>query len=273
MFWYNSNMTSKNKTRIVYFSHGGGPLPLLGDPGHRSMIAFMRQLPEKLPRPGAILVISAHWEEPVPTLLGGANPPMFYDYYGFPESAYEIRYPAKGNPSLAARISEILESQGITTNINKTRGFDHGLFIPLSMMYPQADIPALQLSLRQGLSPDFHISLGKALGSLKSDNLLVIGSGFSFHNMSSFFHYDPDMVNPRNNAFQDWLIDVITSDIDQAERESLLADWENAPYARFCHPREEHLLPLHFCAGLASQRGKVIFDDRIMGVRSVAFTW
>ena len=237
------------------------------------MIAFMRQLPEKLPRPGAILVISAHWEEPVPTLLGGANPPMFYDYYGFPESAYEIRYPAKGNPSLAARISEILESQGITTNINKTRGFDHGLFIPLSMMYPQADIPALQLSLRQGLSPDFHISLGKALGSLKSENLLVIGSGFSFHNMSSFFHYDPDMVNPRNNAFQDWLIDVITSDIDQAERESLLADWENAPYARFCHPREEHLLPLHFCAGLASQRGKVIFDDRIMGVRSVAFTW
>lgn len=268
-----SNMTSRDQTRIVYFSHGGGPLPILGDPGHQAMVNFMRQLPEQLPKPEAILVISAHWEEPVPTLLGAANPPMFYDYYGFPELAYEINYPAPGHPSLAAHIAETLENTGITSKINKTRGFDHGLFIPLSMMYPEADIPALQLSLRQGLSPAFHITLGKALQSLRNENLLVIGSGFSFHNISSFFHHDPDMVNPRNNAFQDWLIETITSDIDQEERESRLAAWESAPHARYCHPREEHLLPLHVCAGLAGRRGQVIFDDLIMGVRGVAFAW
>jgi len=266
-------MTSQNNNRIVYFSHGGGPLPLLGDPGHQAMIAFMRQLPEQLPKPDAILVISAHWEEPVPTLLGAAYPPMFYDYYGFPKPAYDINYPAPGLPSLAAQISKALENAGIKTQINEKRGFDHGLFIPLSMMYPQADIPALQLSLRQGLSPSFHISLGKALQSLQQENLLVIGSGFSFHNLSSFFHHDPAMVNPRNDAFQDWLIETVTSDIDQAERESRLENWESAPHARFCHPREEHLLPLHVCAGLAGQRGQLIFDDLIMGVRSVAFTW
>jgi len=266
-------MTSKDQTSIVYFSHSGGPLPLLGDPGHQAMISFMRQLPEQLPKPDAILVISAHWEEPVPTLLGAANPPMFYDYFGFPDAAYEINYPAPGHPALADRIAKTLENAGIKSSINKKRGFDHGLFIPLSMMYPQADIPALQLSLRQRLSPDFHISLGKALRDLREEKLLVIGSGFSFHNMSSFFHHDPDMVNPRNNAFQDWLIETITADVDQAERESRLAAWERAPHARFCHPREEHLLPLHVCAGLANKKGQVIFDDLIMGVRSVAFAW
>lgn len=136
-------MISKDQTKIVYFSHGGGPLPLLGDPGHQAMIAFMSQLPEQLPKPEAILVISAHWEEPVPTLLGAANPPMFYDYFGFPELAYEINYPTLGHPSLAEQISNVLENAGITTSINTKRGFDHGLFIPLSLIYPQADIPAL----------------------------------------------------------------------------------------------------------------------------------
>lgn len=267
-------MFSRPQTRIVYLSHGGGPLPLLGDPGHQAMIAFMRHLPEQLPKPRAILVISAHWEEPEPTLLGAANPPMFYDYYGFPEKAYEINYPAPGDPSLASNISKLLENAGIKTQINTQRGFDHGVFIPLSMMCPQADIPCLQLSLRQGLSPYFHIELGKTLQSLQQENLLVIGSGFSYHNMSSFFHHDPEKVNPRNDAFQKWLIETITSDdINQSERESRLAAWESAPHARFCHPREEHLLPLHVCAGLAGRRGQLVFDDLIMGVRSAAFAW
>lgn len=163
---------------------------------------------------------------------------MFYDYYGFPEPAYEINYPAPGHPALAAHLTEVLENSGIATQINTKRGFDHGLFIPLSMMYPQAEFPALQLSLRQGLSPSFYISLGKGLQSLQQENLLVIGSGFSFHNMSSFFHHDPTKVNPRNGAFQDWLTETITSDISQSERESRLTGWESASHARFCHPRE-----------------------------------
>ena len=266
-------MTAENSSTIVYLSHGGGPLPILGDPGHQKMIQFMQKLPEIIPKPKNILVISAHWEEPVPTVLGAAEPPMFYDYYGFPEPAYQIDYPARGNPALARRITEALAKEGIPASINSRRGFDHGLFIPLNLMFPDAAIPAVQLSLRQGLSPVEHLALGKALRNLEEEELLVIGSGFSFHNMSAFFHHDPQMLEPRNHAFQSWLIETITSPMEQTERETRLANWERAPHARFCHPREEHLLPLHVCAGLAGRAGELIFDDQIMGVRCAAFLW
>lgn len=265
-------MTEK-QPNIIYLSHGGGPLPILGDPGHQGMIEFMQQLPRKLLDPEAILVISAHWEEPRATLLGSAQPPMFYDYYGFPDAAYEINYPAPGNPQLANHIVSILDMAGIGAGINTQRGFDHGLFIPLNLMYPQADIPVLQLSLIDGLNPMAHLHLGTSLQNLESQNLLVIGSGFSFHNMSAFFHHDPDMLKPRNDRFQDWLIETVTGDIPMAEREKRLAAWADAPYARFCHPREEHLLPLHVCAGMAGAPGFVIFDEKIMGIRCVAFGW
>ena len=164
------DMTPDHKMTILYLSHGGGPLPILGDPGHKAMITFMKDLPDQLSRPKNIVVISAHWEEQNPTLLGAAKPPMFYDYYGFPEPAYEIDYPADGNPSLAKRISEELAKSGIVSNIDMHRGFDHGLFIPLNLMYPKADIPAIQLSLQQGLSPKDHIALGKALSGMKEDS-------------------------------------------------------------------------------------------------------
>jgi 4,5-DOPA dioxygenase extradiol len=170
----------------VYFSHGGGPLPILGDASHKAMIDFMRQLPSKLRRPDAILVISAHWEESVATLLGSPNPVMFYDYYGFPEEAYDINYPAPGNPKLAERIAGLLNEQKIPARIDPGRGFDHGLFIPLKLMYPAADIPALQLSLLRGLDPMAHLALGKVLHALIDEDILVIGSGFSFHNMQAF---------------------------------------------------------------------------------------
>lgn len=268
-----SNMATEKQTRIIYLSHGGGPLPILGDPGHQGMIDFMKQLPGQLPEPEAILVISAHWEEPLATLLGSAQPPMFYDYFGFPDVAYEINYPAPGNPQLANKITSILNMEGIGAQVDAQRGFDHGLFIPLNLMYPQADIPVLQLSLIEGLDPLTHLDLGKTLGKLGCQNLLIIGSGFSFHNMSAFFHHDPVMVEPRNNLFQDWLIETVTGDIPQAERENRLTAWENAPYARFCHPREEHLLPLHVCVGMAGCPGRLLFDDKIMGVRCAAFGW
>jgi aromatic ring-opening dioxygenase catalytic subunit (LigB family) len=134
-------MTTPQKPfHTVYFSHGGGPLPILGDPGHLAMVEFMSALAPQLIQPQAIIVVSAHWEEAQPTLLGAENPPMIYDYYGFPEAAYRIRYPAPGSPELAARTHSILAEEGIQAAINPTRGFDHGLFIPLSLMYPQADI-------------------------------------------------------------------------------------------------------------------------------------
>lgn len=264
---------STQKAQIVYFSHGGGPLPILGDPSHQAMIDFMKQLPSHLHRPEAILVVSAHWEESAATLLGSPKPPMFYDYYGFPDAAYSITYPAPGSPVLAEKIAGLFRENSISVDLDMQRGFDHGLFIPLKMMYPEADIPCLQLSLLKGLDPASHIALGRALRGLLGENVLVVGSGFSFHNIGAFSWKEAYRPDPANDAFQDWLIDVCTSDRPEGEREQALTEWHNAPSARYCHPRHEHLLPLHVCAGLAGKPGELVFDDAIFGKRGVAFLW
>ena len=264
---------SQNQAQIVYFSHGGGPLPILGDASHKSMVEFMRQLPSRLRKPDAILVISAHWEENTATLLSAPDPPMFYDYYGFPDKAYEITYPAPGSPELANRIAGLLLKNNISARLDPQRGFDHGLFIPLKLMYPQADIPSLQLSLLRGLDPTAHIALGKAMRELMVENILVIGSGFSFHNMSAFSWQGINTQDPANDAFQNWLIEGCTGPISQSKREQLLIEWQKVPSARYCHPREEHLLPLHVCLGMAGRQASTIFDDYILGKRGVAFLW
>ena len=263
----------ETNAQIVYFSHGGGPLPILGDPGHRAMVDFMTRLPLQLKKPDAILVISAHWEEIQATLLGAQNPAMFYDYYGFPDAAYEITYPAPGSPENADRIAGLLNTANIPARIDPQRGFDHGLFIPLKLMYPQADIPALQLSLLCGLDPAAHVSLGNALRELIHERILAIGSGFSFHNMRAFSWQGIGGPDTANDAFQEWLIEGCTGPIAQSEREGRLIEWEKAPSARYCHPREEHLLPLHVCLGMADGPARLIFDDQILGKRGVAFMW
>jgi 4,5-DOPA dioxygenase extradiol len=263
----------ETKAQIVYFSHGGGPLPILGDASHKAMVEFMTRLPSQLTKPDAILVISAHWEESAATLLGAQNPTLFYDYYGFPDEAYKITYPAPGSPELANRIAGLLAKNNIATHIDPQRGFDHGLFIPLKLMYPQADIPSLQLSLLRGLNPSAHIALGKALRELSKENILVIGSGFSFHNMRAFTWQENSTNDPANDAFQNWLIKVCTGPITQTEREQRLIEWVQAPSARYCHPREEHLLPLHVCLGMADKPAKLVFDDQILGKRGIAFLW
>lgn len=261
------------KGQVVYFSHGGGPLPILGDASHRAMVDFMLQLPSLLRKPDAILVISAHWEEPVATILGSLNPPMLYDYYGFPDEAYAITYPASGDPGLAERIFGMLESRNIGSRVDTVRGFDHGLFIPLKLMYPEADIPSLQISLLKGLDPAAHMTLGKSLRELLDENILVIGSGFSFHNMSAFSWQGIFAPDPLNDSFHEWLIEICTGPMPQAEREQRLAEWAKAPSARYCHPREEHLMPLHVCAAMAGTPARLIFDDHILGKRGVAFQW
>lgn len=267
------NRSFQQQAQIVYFSHGGGPLPILGDASHQAMVDFMTQLPARLVRPDAIVVISAHWEEQAPTLLGAANPAMVYDYYGFPPEAYQIRYPAPGLPALAEKIAGLIRERQIPATINSERGFDHGLFIPLKLMYPEAQIPCLQLSLLKGLDPAAHLALGKALQGLLQENVLVIGSGFSFHNMRAFSWKDDNLPDAGNDAFQQWLINVCTDSGSLSRRDELLIGWEKAPSARYCHPREEHLLPLHVCCGMAGGAGQLIFDDYILGKRAVAFLW
>jgi len=263
----------ETEAQIVYFSHGGGPLPILGDASHKAMLDFMRRLPLQLAKPEAILVVSAHWEEREATLIGAQNPVMFYDYYGFPNEAYEITYPAPGSPELANRIAGTLEKKHIPARIDPQRGFDHGLFIPLKLMYTAADIPALQLSLIRGLDAGAHIALGKALRALQKENILVIGSGFSFHNMRAFAWEGNGKPDPANDLFQNWLIETCTGQLTQPEREKRLTEWDQAPSARYCHPREEHLLPLHVCLGLADKPARLVFDDQILGKRAVAFLW
>jgi 4,5-DOPA dioxygenase extradiol len=264
---------SKQSPQIVYMSHGGGPLPILGDASHMAMIEFMQQLPMRLHKPDVILVVSAHWEEGVVTLQGARNPAMLYDYYGFPPEAYEIAYPAPGDPDLAKRITDILDAHGIRAAVDHERGYDHGLFIPLKMMYPNADIPCLQISLLQGLDSKAHLELGKTISSLVTENMLVVGSGFSFHNLRAFTFGAKESADARNDAFQDWLIEVCTGNMNREERERLLVEWERAPSARYCHPREEHLLPLHVCMGMAGASAELVFNDYIAGKRALAFLW
>jgi len=167
----------------------------------------------------------------------------------------------------------LLESRAIPARIDSQRGFDHGLFVPLRMMYPRADIPSLQLSLLRGLDPAAHVALGTALGELMHENILVIGSGFSFHNMGAFSLHGNNPSDPANDAFQDWLTETCTGPMSRAEREQRLVAWEEAPGARYCHPREEHLLPLHVCVGMAGTPAAVVFDDYILGKRALAFLW
>lgn len=263
----------ENKAQIIYFSHGGGPMPIIGEPSHQRMVEFMQKLPEIIRKPKAIIVISAHWEERVPTLLGGKSPSMYYDYYGFPAETYSVQYPAPGDPELAERTSGLLQSAGLSPYIDTERGFDHGLFIPMLMMYPDADIPSIQLSLIKGLDAERHLALGRALKPLLEEDVLIIGSGFSFHNMGAFTFSVEDEIDERNDSFQNWLIDVCTGGYSAEERESMLAQWHKAPGAQYCHPRQEHLIPLHVCQAMAGNTAELIFHDYIAGKRAVAFLW
>lgn len=258
---------------IVYLSHGGGPLPLLGDSSHSQMISFMKKLPDELDKPEAIIVISAHWEESLPTIVSNNNPSLLYDYYGFPKETYEIKFPLPSNVELAKQLKELFDNKTIPATIDAKRGLDHGVFIPLLMMYPEADIPVTQISLLKGLNPEKHVSLGKILSPLRNEKILIIGSGFSFHNMNAFDWTGKNTLDAKNNAFQNWLTDVCTGDYTQKEREEKLINWEQAPNARYCHPREEHLLPLHVCCGIAKDKGKLVFDNFILGKRALAIKW
>lgn len=262
------------QTDVLFISHGGGPMPLLGDPGHREMVDRLTGIAGTLRKPSAILVISAHWEEAVPTISAGANPGLIYDYYGFPPESYEIQYPCPGEPVLAEQVRQALENAGISARLDDQRGLDHGVFVPLKLMYPNADIPCVQLSLVNSLDAAAHLAIGRALQALDYDNLLVIGSGFSFHNMRAFFTPNTPDIQARNEAFEDWLEHTCTDmDMAEPERAQRLIHWEAAPHARFCHPREEHLLPLHVCYGLAGKASERHISATILGKKSGMFYW
>jgi aromatic ring-opening dioxygenase catalytic subunit (LigB family) len=251
---------------VVFVPHGGGPWPFvdIGMPRIEVelLAGYLRGLRELTATPPrALLVISAHWEAALPTVMTGARPPLLYDYSGFPPEAYRIAWPAPGDPELAARVGELLAAAGIDSDADERRGYDHGTFIPLALPYPKAEMPTVQLSLIEGLDPQAHLDLGRALAPLRDEGVLIIGSGMSFHNLRGFG--DP-RVRPIAHAFDTWLRDAATRAPQHRDRE--LARWATAPGARLAHPREEHLLPLMVVAGAAGDdRGRIGFSGHVFG--------
>lgn len=268
--------SAETRSPVLYLPHGGGPLPVLGDERHKSLVAFLRGAARELGEPSAIVVISAHWEAGQPTITSARHPELIYDYNGFPPESYELKYPAPGEPRLANEIRELIEASGVKAKLDDRRGFDHGLFIPLMLMYPQARIPCLQLSLLNSLNPAQHIALGKAIADVRKQNVLIVGSGMSYHNLKEFFASD-DKSTEACNRFDSWLRETCANaTLSAAEREKRLIEWEQAPAARACHPREEHLLPLHVCYGAASVEtpiAKIAFNQDVMGKRVTALIW
>lgn len=249
-------------------------MPLLGDAGHQEMVSCLETIASKIPKPDAILVVSAHWEESVPTVTVAKKPPLIYDYYGFPEESYQIQYPCFGEPSLAREVQRLLEHSEIEARLDGARGLDHGVFIPLKIMYPDASIPCVQLSLVNTLDPASHIAIGRVLSSLSEQNVLVIGSGFSFHNMKAFFATDTVESQALNKSFEDWMsITCCSTDFSEEARAQQLVNWSEARGARYCHPREEHLLPLHVCYGVAQAPCQERFGLTIMGKQSSMYLW
>jgi aromatic ring-opening dioxygenase catalytic subunit (LigB family) len=239
------------------------------------MAEYLRRVPTDVGvRPKALVVISGHWEEKVVTIQNNPVPPLLYDYYGFPESTYQITFPAPGAPEIAARISELLKAAGIECAYDRARGFDHGVFIPLKVAFPKADVPIVQVSLLASMDPAEHIRLGQALAPMRDEGVLIIGSGMSYHNMGTFrshMHGSGQSAEVGSQRFDDWLEQVLTRATSN-DRVAGLIQWDKAPAGRDAHPREEHLLPLHVAVGAAgNDPGRRMLKDVVMGAVESAF--
>ncbi|TPV54308.1 dioxygenase [Aestuariibacter sp. GS-14] len=252
---------------VAYVPHGGGPFPLMGEPNHAELIRFLKALPSLMPKPKAIVMISAHWESNVISVSSGLTPPMIYDYWGFPAETYDYQYPAPGDPKLAKYIANLIIGEGLECTFDSHRGFDHGTFVPLMLMYPKATIPVVQVSLKQSLDPAEHIALGKALAPLRAKGVLIIGSGMSHHSIKASTKESED--------FDNWLTQTLVKGAPQDVTDQLIY-WAKAPAAKACHPREEHLIPLHVCWGAVSNQcymAEKVFSAQLMGKWISAFIW
>lgn len=245
----------------LYIPHGGGPAFFMQGPMQRMfapMQEFLAAVHQTLPAvPTAILVVSAHWESPVVRLTGNAQPQLMYHYYGFPPEMYSLRYDAPGAPDLAAQSAALLRASGIQVQVDPDYGWDHGVFIPLKVMFPEANMPVLAMSLKVGLDPLAHIDMGQALRSLRDTGVLIVGSGMSYHNQGG----SPNAAT-ESRAFDAWLDSALQG--DQAHRQAQLTQWAAAPAAWQSHPREEHLLPLMVASAAGSDApGRKIWGGQV----------
>ena len=257
---------------VAFIPHGGGPCFFMDwDPPDTwtKMGDWLRGWAATLPQtPRAILVISGHWEEENFTVMANPQPPLIYDYSGFPAHTYQLTYDAPGAPDLAAHVQHLLVGAGIPCDVDETRGYDHGVFIPFKLIYPDAQIPVIQLSLKSDLDPTACLAVGRALAPLREQGVLIVGSGMSYHNLRAFMSRQAGKTEA-SQRFDDWLTDTL---VNSAERDAKLTHWERAPSARDAHPREEHLLPLMVVAGAAvHDTAYKVFSDNVMGAVVSAF--
>lgn len=252
-----------------FIPHGGGPCFFMDDPRGiwTGMEQWLRAFPASLPEaPKALLVVSGHWETQGFAFTGAPRPGLIYDYYGFPAHTYALRYDAPGDPALAARAAELIAGAGIGATIDPARGFDHGVFVPMKVAFPEAAIPVVEMSVERGLDPALHLAAGRALAPLRDEGVAIIGSGMSFHNMRGYG--DPRFTRPSQD-FDQWLAQSVAMDaLARAER---LSAWEAAPAGRLSHPREEHLLPLMVAAGASQARGEQVYSELVLGTALSGF--
>jgi len=261
-------MTSPRQPSL-YIPHGGGPCFFMPDPAATwtGMAQFLGQLHLALPeRPRAILIVSGHWETPGFRFTGSTRPSLLFDYYGFPPYTYQLRYDAPGAPELAERAAGLLRAAGLQASVDGERGFDHGVFVPLKVAFPEAEIPVVQMSLDRSLDPALHGAAGAALATLRDEGVLILGSGMSFHNLRAYG--DPRATAP-SLAFDRWLGDAVQQ--PGPERGAALAAWEQAPAARVSHPREEHLIPLMVAAGASENAGRRAYGQLVLGTAVSGF--
>lgn len=252
-----------------FISHGGGPWPWLKKemPFYGKLEASLAAIPSRLTeRPKAILVISGHWEESDFAVMATPLPPMIYDYGGFPEHTYHIKYEAPGAPELAARVESLIKGAGFSSHLDRTRGFDHGTFSPLVAIYPEADMPVFQVSIRSDYDPEAHLQLGRALAPLRNEGILILASGLSYHNLRAF----GDTGRKPSMEFDRWLNETLMASPD--ERRQRLLKWDSAPSARIAHPDADHLIPLMVAVGAAENEKaeRVYHEDDFMGSLTVS---
>ena len=226
----------------LFVSHGSPTLPL----ERGEAVDFLRQLGRSLGRPEAILAVSAHWDTARPAVSSVEEPETIYDFYGFPEELYRLRYPAPGAPGMAKRAASLLADAGMQPQVDPQRGLDHGAWTSLMLMYPQADIPVTQLSIQSRLGPAHHVRLGEALRPLREEGVLIFASGGATHNLRELRHQrgNPE-PQPWVVEFNEWLAGAVLSQ----RTDDLVNYRERAPHAVRNHPTDEHLIPLFVALG------------------------
>ncbi|MEP7039640.1 MAG: class III extradiol ring-cleavage dioxygenase [Acidobacteriota bacterium] len=257
--------TNEQTLPTYFISHGGGPWFWIEEqkPHYEKLEKSLRAMPGEIGTiPKAILVVSGHWEEDNFTVMTGSAPPMIYDYSGFPEHTYRVEYNAPGSPETADRVRELLTKAGFQADEDASRGYDHGTFVPLAAIYPQANVPVLQLSIKRGYEPETHLAAGRAIAPLRKEGVLIVGSGLTYHNLRQF----GAAAKVPSHEFDEWLTRTLRIS-DSAERNEMLRNWSKAPSARLAHPREDHLLPLMVAVGAAeSEAGtRVYHEDSFFG--------